>query len=89
MSEAAQRLTNGAGTASGPRLKRGLGLLEATSLVIGGIIGSGIFMVPSLVAREVGAPGLSLLVWVVCGLLSVCGALCLAELASTAGACSS
>ena len=66
----------------GAELKRGLGLLEATTLVVGGIIGSGIFLVPSLVAREVGTAGLSLMVWVVCGLLSICGALCYAELSS-------
>ena len=35
----------------GDQLKRGLGPLEATTLVVGGIIGSGIFMAPSLVAR--------------------------------------
>jgi APA family basic amino acid/polyamine antiporter len=61
-------------------LVRGLGPLEATTLVIGGTIGSGIFLAPSIVAREVGAPGLSLLVWVVAGILASCGALCYAEL---------
>lgn len=61
-------------------LRRGLGGLEATAVVVGGIIGSGIFLAPSIVAREVGAPGLSLLVWVVAGLLATCGALCYAEL---------
>lgn len=64
------------------QLARGLGLLEATTLVVGGIIGSGIFLVPSLVAREVGTAALSLGVWVVCGLLAACGALCFAELSS-------
>jgi APA family basic amino acid/polyamine antiporter len=51
-------------------------------LVAGSIIGSGIFLVPGLVAAEVGAPGLALGVWIVCGLLALCGALCFAELAS-------
>ena len=64
------------------RLARRLGTLDASMLVAGSIIGSGIFLVPGLVAGEVGAPGLSLLVWVVCGLLALCGALCFAELAS-------
>jgi APA family basic amino acid/polyamine antiporter len=50
--------------------------------VIGGIIGSGIFISPAIVAREVATPGLSLLVWVVGGLIAACGALCYAELAS-------
>jgi APA family basic amino acid/polyamine antiporter len=72
----------GSSEPQGDQLKRGLGLLEATTLVVGGIIGSGIFLVPSLVAREMGSAGLSLMVWVICGLLSICGALCFAELSS-------
>jgi amino acid transporter len=64
------------------RLTRGLGSVDATMLVAGSIIGSGIFLVPGLVAAEVGTPGMSLLVWVVCGLLATCGALCFAELAA-------
>src|SRR5262245_35447025 len=63
-----------------PELVRGLGPVEATSIVVGGIIGSGIFISPAIVAREAGAPGLSLLVWVVGGLIATCGALCFAEL---------
>jgi APA family basic amino acid/polyamine antiporter len=63
-------------------LPRTLGLVAATSIVIGGIIGSGIFISPAIVAREVGAPGLSLGVWVVGGLVAACGSLCFAELAS-------
>jgi APA family basic amino acid/polyamine antiporter len=50
--------------------------------VIGGIIGSGIFLSPGLVAKEVGTPGLSLTVWIVGGLIAACGSLCYAELAS-------
>lgn len=61
-------------------LIRGLGPLAATALVAGAVIGSGIFVSPAIVAREVGAPGLSLLVWVVCGGLALAGALCFAEL---------
>lgn len=61
-------------------LIRGLGLPGATSLVAGTIIGTGIFLSPSIVAREVGDPGLSLLVWLVCGVLAACGALAFAEL---------
>jgi basic amino acid/polyamine antiporter, APA family len=63
-------------------LARRLGPLDATMLVAGGIMGSGIFLVPGLVAAEVGAPGLALLVWLVCGLLALCGALCYAELSA-------
>jgi APA family basic amino acid/polyamine antiporter len=61
-------------------LVRGLGPVAALMLVAGAVIGTGIFVSPSIVAREVGAPGLSLLVWVVCGVLAVAGGLCFAEL---------
>jgi APA family basic amino acid/polyamine antiporter len=62
-------------------LSRALGPLEATTIVLGGMIGSGIFIAPTIVARDVGAPGLSLAVWIGSGLLATCGALCYAELA--------
>jgi basic amino acid/polyamine antiporter, APA family len=61
-------------------LRRQLGLREATAVVVGGIIGSGIFMTPGMVARQVGTPGRALLVWVVAGALAFCGALSYAEL---------
>ena len=61
-------------------LIRGLGPLAALMLVAGAVIGTGIFVSPSIVAREVGAPGLSLLVWIVCGILALAGGLCFAEL---------
>ncbi|MBL0171744.1 MAG: amino acid permease [Gemmatimonadaceae bacterium] len=67
---------------SPPTLQRGLGLLEATSLIVGGTIGVSIFLVPAGVAREVGAPGLALFTWVFTGLMALCGALAFAELAS-------
>ena len=68
--------------ASAPSLQRGLGLLEATTLIVGGTIGVSIFVVPAGVAREVGAPGLALFTWVFTGLMALCGALSFAELAS-------
>jgi amino acid transporter len=61
-------------------LARRLGPSSAVALVAGAVIGSGIFLSPSIVARQVGAPGLSLLVWLVCGGLALAGALCFAEL---------
>ena len=63
-------------------LDRGLGQLEATTLLVGGTIGASIFLVPADVAREVGSPGLLVATWVLSGLLAVCGALCFAELAA-------
>lgn len=67
---------------SAPTLQRGLGLFEATTLIVGGTIGVSIFLVPAGVAREVGAPGLALFTWVLTGLMALCGALAFAELAS-------
>jgi len=61
-------------------LARGLGPLEATTIIVGGVIGSGIFQAPSAIASNVGSPGMSLLVWLVCGILALCGGLCIAEL---------
>ena len=65
---------------SQPSLCRGLSPLGATTLVAGAVIGSGIYLSPSIVARQVGAPGLAMGVWLLCGLLALCGALCFAEL---------
>jgi APA family basic amino acid/polyamine antiporter len=64
-------------------LSRQLGLREATAIVIGGIIGSGIFMTPGIVARQAGTPALALLVWIVAGGLAFCGALSFAELGAS------
>lgn len=62
------------------QLLRVFGLFDVTSIVIGGIIGSGIFMVPAEIAGAVKSPLLMLAVWVVGGFLSFLGALALAEL---------
>jgi APA family basic amino acid/polyamine antiporter len=62
------------------RLPRVLNRLDVVSIVIGGVIGSGIFLVPSKIASEVHSPLLMLAVWVVGGFLSFLGALAFAEL---------
>src|SRR5881398_1859904 len=64
------------------KLVRGLGLLDSTMLVAGSMIGSGIFIVSSIIARQVGSPGWLLIVWVVTGLLTVAAALSYGELAA-------
>ena len=61
---------------------RGLGLLDSTMLVAGSMIGSGIFIVSSIIARQVGSPGWLLVVWVVTGLLTLMAALSYGELAA-------
>ena len=63
-------------------LIRGLGALEATTLVVGGIIGTTIFLVTSDVANVVGSPMLVMLTWLVAGLLAGAAALCFAELSA-------
>src|SRR5437879_2900237 len=61
-------------------LPRKLGLLDAAVIVVGTVIGSAIFLVPSSVARSLPSAGLILLVWIVTGVLSFFGALAYAEL---------
>ena len=63
-----------------PQLVRGLKLTGAISLVIGTIIGTGIFLKTSVMTQQVGSPEIVLLVWVAAGLLSLAGALTYAEL---------
>jgi APA family basic amino acid/polyamine antiporter len=64
------------------KLVRGLGLLDSTMLVAGSMIGSGIFIVSSIIGRQVGAPGWLLVVWIVTGLLTLMAALSYGELAA-------
>jgi APA family basic amino acid/polyamine antiporter len=61
-------------------LLRELGLFDTTNLVVGTIIGSGIFLVPTEIARAVHTPGWMLAVWVIGGFFTLLGALSLAEL---------
>src|ERR1043165_3822782 len=65
-----------------PQLARRLGLFDATMIVMGGIIGSGIFMNPSVVALQVHTPFLVLGAWVLGGLFALAAAFIWAELAA-------
>jgi APA family basic amino acid/polyamine antiporter len=63
-------------------LERRLGPLDAAMIVIGSMIGSGIFLTSAESSRLIGAPGSLLLAWAVAGLMTITGALCCSELAT-------
>ncbi len=65
-----------------PELRRVLGLFSIIGIVVGAMIGSGIFINPAKVAKDVGTPAMMLAVWIVGGILSFFGALAIAELAA-------
>src|SRR5215217_8235630 len=64
------------------KLVRGLSLLDATMIVMGSMIGSGIFITSAESARLVGSPGWLLVAWALAGLMTITGALCCAEIAA-------
>ena len=61
-------------------LPRKLGFFDGAALLVGSVIGSGIFVVPTLIAQKVPEPGVVIGIWIFSGLLVLCGALTLAEL---------
>src|SRR5579864_110566 len=67
---------------SNPELVKGLGLTSATTLVMGSMIGSGIYIVSAEIAREVNSPALLLGAWLVTGFMTIVGALSYGELAA-------
>ncbi|TAN21851.1 MAG: amino acid permease [Acidobacteria bacterium] len=69
-------------SSSAPALAQRLGLVSATAIVMGSMIGSGIFLVSAEIAREVNSAALLLLVWLITGLMSMAAALCYGELAA-------
>jgi APA family basic amino acid/polyamine antiporter len=68
--------------ADAPQLARRLGLFDATMIVMGGIVGSGIFVTPYVVARQVHTPALIVGAWLAGGLIALAGAFVYAELAA-------
>jgi len=63
-------------------LKRDLGIWSAAAIVVGTVIGSGIFLVPNTMVKNVGSPAMVFAVWIFGGILSLFGALSYAELAA-------
>nr|MDQ2970120.1 amino acid permease [Acidobacteriota bacterium] len=63
-------------------LRRELGTFDAAMVVVGGIIGAGIFINPAIVAQRLPTAGLVLAAWVVGGAIALAGALVFAELAA-------
>lgn len=63
--------------------QRTLGLFDTSCIIVGVIIGSGIYITPIDIAGQLGSPSLILSMWIIGGLLSLIGALCFAELATT------
>ena len=62
------------------QLVRGLTLTDTTALVVGTVIGTGVFIKSAIMAQDAGSPLLVLTAWVAAGLLSLAGALSYAEL---------
>src|ERR1700675_372917 len=67
---------------SEPGFVRAIGLFDGTMIVVGSMIGSGIFIVAADISRQTGSPGSLLLTWVLTGLLTVSAALSYGELAA-------
>jgi APA family basic amino acid/polyamine antiporter len=63
-----------------PHLKRALTILPTTAIVIGAVVGSGIFVVPAGMSRQLGNTEYLLIIWVVAGALTLFGALTQCEL---------
>ena len=69
-------------TSADQELVKGLGLTSATTIVMGSMIGSGIFIVSADIARLVDSPALLIAAWLVTGFMTITGALCYGELAA-------
>ncbi|XP_063441810.1 b(0,+)-type amino acid transporter 1-like isoform X1 [Mytilus trossulus] len=65
------------------RMERSLGLVSGTAIIAGTMIGSGIFVSPKGVLEGAGSVGMSLVIWLSCGIISMLGALTYAELGTT------
>src|SRR5437763_22677 len=82
MADATQVVEPRAATAQEPGFVRAIGLFDGTMIVVGSMIGSGIFIVASDISQQTGSPGGLLLTWIVTGLLTIAAALSYGELAA-------
>lgn len=73
-------ISNDAQNTSAIKLKKGINFFTGCSIIIGNIVGSGIFITSKGVLEHSGSPGVSLIVWTLSGLLTLCGAYCYTEL---------
>lgn len=78
-----QLIKSSDGNESGTHLRKELGLFDGISIIVGIIVGSGIFVSPVGVLKEAGSVGMALVVWVGCGLISTLGAICYSELGTS------
>jgi len=81
MAESTQTISS-AGAASEHGFVRAIGLFDGTMIVVGSMIGSGIFIVASTISQQTGSPGGLLLTWILTGLLTISAALSYGELAA-------
>ena len=82
MPDTRSRVATTSATTLDTEFNRGLGLYASTMMVVGSMIGSGIFIVSADMARNIGSPGWLLGAWLLTGVLTVVGALSYGELAA-------